>query len=208
MVTRRWDKTCGNGGTGRVAIILAKWILGDRNETVGSFHNEISKIHLKLARWVLFRWQTMKAIGYNSAVINLWWRKWFSENVTNNFGVFHCGFSQAVSCDSHLHFEPTIIPNGYLWESLLPNWNKKKKIKKKKKHENLNEIKGSASPDSQCDDTLLDLIWKGLNVLKCKWLDAWKPKWEARFYMGQRQEDYRTEINRGKKEGAILMWIV
>lgn len=45
---------------------------------------------------------------------------------------------------------------------------RKKKIKKKKKHENLNEIKGSASPDSQCDDTLLDLIWKGLNVLKCK----------------------------------------
>lgn len=39
---------------------------------------------------------------------------------------------------------------------------------RKKKHENLNEIKGSASPDSQCDDTLLDLIWKGLNVLKCK----------------------------------------
>lgn len=84
----------------------------------------------------------------------------------------------------------------------------RKKNKEEKKHENLNEIKGSASPDSQCDDTLLDLIWKGLNVLKCKWLDAWKPKWEARFYMGQRQEDYRTEINRGKKEGAILMWIV
>lgn len=43
-----------------------------------------------------------------------------------------------------------------------------KKKSRRKIHENLNEIKGRASPDSQCDDTLLDLIWKGLNVLKCK----------------------------------------
>lgn len=42
---------------------------------------------------------------------------------------------------------------------------------------------------------------EGLNVLKCKWLDAWKPKWEARFYMGQRQEDYRSEINGGEGGG-------
>lgn len=50
--------------------------------------------------------------------------------------------------------------------------------------------------------------WKDLNVVKCKILDAWRPKWETRFYMGQRQEDYRTEISRRKKEGEILMWIV
>lgn len=61
----------------RAAMILAERIFGDINETVGSFHNEISKIHLELSRWVLLRWPTMKAIGYNSAVINLWWRKWF-----------------------------------------------------------------------------------------------------------------------------------
>lgn len=67
---------------------------------------------------------------------------------------------------------------------------------------------GPASPDSQCDDTLSDPIWKSLNVLKCKWLDTWRPKWEAIFYMGQRQEDYRTKINGGKKGGEILMRIV
>lgn len=47
-----------------------------------------------------------------------------------------------------------------------------------------------------------------MNVEKCKRLDAWRPKWEAKFYMGQRQEDYRTEINGGEKEGEILMRIV
>jgi len=55
---------------------------------------------------------------------------------------------------------------------------------------------GPASPDSHCDDTLSDPIWKSLSVPKCKWLDAWKPKWEARFYMGQREEDYRTDKQR------------
>lgn len=69
-------------------------------------------------------------------------------------------------------------------------------------------IIGPASPDSQCDDTLSGPICKGLNVLKCKWLDAWRTKWEAGFYMGQRQEDYRTKINGGRKEGGILMRIV
>lgn len=44
------------------------------NEAVGSFHNEIcvlkKKNHLELARWALLRWRIMRAIGYNSAVIN------------------------------------------------------------------------------------------------------------------------------------------
>lgn len=36
-------------------------------------------------------------------------------------------------------------------------------------------------------------------------MNAWKPKREAGFYMGQREEDYRAEINWGKTEGGILM---
>lgn len=38
-------------------------------------------------------------------------------------------------------------------------------------------------------------------------LDACGPKGKAEFYMGQREEDYRAEINGGKMEGGILMWI-
>lgn len=33
------------------------------------------------------------------------------------------------------------------------------------------------------------------------------PKWEAGFYMGQRQEDYRGQINGGSREAGILTWI-
>lgn len=70
------------------------------------------------------------------------------------------------SCDLHLHFE-------------LRNQSKQSSLRKHppllncnapKKYESFNEIMGPASPDSQCDDTLSDPIWKGLNVLKCKWL--------------------------------------
>lgn len=32
-------------------------------------------------------------------------------------------------------------------------------------------------------------------------------KWEAGFYMGQRQEDYRGQINGGSREAGILTWI-
>lgn len=118
------------------------------------------------------------------------------------FGFYSDDKLLSDSYDLHLHFEPTIIKNSHLWESLPTE------LKRPKKHEHVNEIMGPASPDSQCDDTLSDPIGKGLNVLKCKWLDAWRPKWEARFYMGQRQEDYRTKINGGKKEGEILMRII
>lgn len=45
-------------------MYLRERIFGDILETVGAFPKEISKIHLEL------RWPTVKAIVYNSAVIN------------------------------------------------------------------------------------------------------------------------------------------
>lgn len=45
-------------------------------------------------------------------------------------------------------------------------------------------------------------FWKSLNVLKCKKLDACEPKGEAEFYTGQREEDYRAEINGGRDSHA------
>ena len=184
----------GRGGRG-----AADRIFSDINETVFSFYSEITKqIHLELTHWFLFRWPTTKAIGYNSAGINVRWRNWMFLR-----DLFRL---QAVIRQPRLTF--TLWAHNHSQQSPLRKpppplkWNAQKTWTFKWNQ-------GTClSRQSVWWHAFRSCLQRVLNVVKCKWLDARRPKWEARFYMGQRQEDYRSEINGGREEGEIPPRIV